>query len=81
MPSFTPNGGCFTRTFLPTNLRPNAASCFLGSGLTDELLRLVPNVQVFRYYLRCVKLWAQRALSFPSFFTPATQVYRFQGKP
>ncbi|KAJ6529898.1 Poly(A) polymerase central domain-containing protein [Mycena vulgaris] len=31
-----------------------------GTRLTDELLRLVPNVQVFRDSLRCVKLWAQR---------------------
>ncbi|KAJ7785068.1 hypothetical protein DFH07DRAFT_948150 [Mycena maculata] len=31
-----------------------------GTRLTGELLRLVPNVQVFRDTLRCVKLWAQR---------------------
>ncbi|CAK5270759.1 unnamed protein product [Mycena citricolor] len=31
-----------------------------GTRLTDELLRLVPNVQVFRDALRCIKLWAQR---------------------
>ncbi|KAJ7440260.1 Poly(A) polymerase central domain-containing protein [Mycena latifolia] len=31
-----------------------------GTRLTDELLRLVPNVPVFRDALRCVKLWAQR---------------------
>ncbi|KAJ7867641.1 hypothetical protein B0H13DRAFT_2559701 [Mycena leptocephala] len=29
-----------------------------------------PNVQVFRDSLRCVKLWAQHALSFLSFFPP-----------
>jgi len=28
--------------------------------VTDEILRLVPNVQVFRDALRCIKLWAQR---------------------
>lgn len=32
----------------------------LGSRVTDEMLRLVPNVQVFRDSLRCIKLWAQR---------------------
>jgi poly(A) polymerase len=32
----------------------------LGSRVTDEILRLVPNVQVFRDSLRCIKLWATR---------------------
>lgn len=32
-----------------------------GSRVTDEILRLVPNVEVFRDSLRCIKLWAQRA--------------------
>ena len=32
----------------------------LGSRVTDEILRLVPNVGVFRDSLRCIKLWAQR---------------------
>ncbi|KAF9354454.1 polynucleotide adenylyltransferase [Mortierella sp. AD094] len=31
-----------------------------GSRVTDEILRLVPNIQAFRLALRCVKLWAQR---------------------
>ncbi|ETW84100.1 hypothetical protein HETIRDRAFT_472544 [Heterobasidion irregulare TC 32-1] len=31
-----------------------------GSRVTDEILRLVPNVQVFRDSLRCIRLWAQR---------------------
>lgn len=30
-----------------------------GSRVIDEILRLVPNVQVFRDALRCIKLWAQ----------------------
>ena len=30
-----------------------------GSRVTDEILRLVPNVDVFRDALRCIKLWAQ----------------------
>ncbi|WFD42147.1 polynucleotide adenylyltransferase [Malassezia psittaci] len=31
-----------------------------GSRVTDEILRLVPNVHVFRMALRCIKLWASR---------------------
>ncbi|KAF9450935.1 Poly(A) polymerase [Macrolepiota fuliginosa MF-IS2] len=31
-----------------------------GSRVTDAILRLVPDVQVFRDSLRCIKLWAQR---------------------
>lgn len=35
----------------------------VGSRVTDEILRLVPNVEVFRDSLRCIKLWAQRMCS------------------
>ncbi|KAI9099922.1 polymerase [Phlyctochytrium arcticum] len=31
-----------------------------GSRVTDEILRLVPNIDAFRIALRCVKLWAKR---------------------
>ncbi|KAF9534602.1 polymerase [Crepidotus variabilis] len=31
-----------------------------GSRVIDEILRLVPQVDVFRDALRCIKLWAQR---------------------
>ncbi|KDN52485.1 putative PAP1-poly(A) polymerase [Tilletiaria anomala UBC 951] len=31
-----------------------------GSRVTDDILRLVPNVNTFHTALRCVKLWAQR---------------------
>ncbi|KAG8921355.1 polynucleotide adenylyltransferase [Tulasnella sp. 417] len=31
-----------------------------GPRATDEILRLVPNVEVFRDALRCIKLWARR---------------------
>jgi poly(A) polymerase len=31
-----------------------------GSRVTDEILRLVPNMGAFRLALRCVKLWAKR---------------------
>jgi poly(A) polymerase len=31
-----------------------------GSRVTDEILRLVPNVEVFRISLRTVRLWAKK---------------------
>ncbi|KAJ2608008.1 polynucleotide adenylyltransferase [Coemansia sp. RSA 1365] len=31
-----------------------------GSRVTDEILRLVPNIATFRLALRCIKLWAKR---------------------
>lgn len=37
----------------------NSGFEILGSRVTDQILRLVPNVEVFRLALRCVKLWAQ----------------------
>ncbi|KAJ6545588.1 Poly(A) polymerase central domain-containing protein [Mycena capillaripes] len=35
-----------------------------GSRVADEILRLVPNVQVFRDSLRCIRLWAQRRATY-----------------
>ncbi|KIJ37473.1 hypothetical protein M422DRAFT_33786 [Sphaerobolus stellatus SS14] len=42
------------------NLDERCVRSLGGSRMTDELLRLVPNVPVFRDSLRCIKLWAQR---------------------
>ncbi|KAF7322617.1 hypothetical protein HMN09_00040200 [Mycena chlorophos] len=42
------------------NLDESVVRSVNGTRLTDELLRLIPNVQVFRDALRCIKLWAQR---------------------
>ncbi|TBU41452.1 polymerase [Dichomitus squalens] len=42
------------------NLDDRCVRSLNGSRVTDEILRLVPNVSVFRDSLRCIKLWAQR---------------------
>ncbi|OJT05410.1 Poly(A) polymerase pla1 [Trametes pubescens] len=42
------------------NLDERCVRSLNGSRVTDEILRLVPNVTVFRNALRCIKLWAQR---------------------
>ncbi|TIB58475.1 hypothetical protein E3P78_03924, partial [Wallemia ichthyophaga] len=42
------------------NLDERCVRSLNGSRVTDEILRVVPNVQVFRDSLRCIKLWAQR---------------------
>ena len=44
------------------NLDERCVRSLNGSRVTDEILRVVPNVQVFRNSLRCIKLWAQRTL-------------------
>ncbi|KAH0840260.1 hypothetical protein J3R83DRAFT_1267 [Lanmaoa asiatica] len=42
------------------NLDDRCVRSLNGSRVNDEILRLVPNVQVYRDSLRCIKLWAQR---------------------
>ncbi|KAJ1561247.1 hypothetical protein HK096_005418 [Nowakowskiella sp. JEL0078] len=42
------------------NLDPRCILSLNGSRVTDEILRLVPNVDSFRTTLRCIKLWAKR---------------------
>ena len=46
------------------NLDERCIRSLNGSRVTDEILRLVPNVPVFRDALRCIKLWAQSRLNF-----------------
>ncbi|KAI8320990.1 Poly(A) polymerase [Martensiomyces pterosporus] len=49
---------------LDTNLLRNLDDASIrsvnGSRVTDEILRLVPNIPNFRLALRCIKLWAKR---------------------
>ncbi|KAG2013182.1 polymerase, variant 4 [Coprinopsis cinerea AmutBmut pab1-1] len=42
------------------NLDERCVRSLGGSRQVNEILRLVPNVDVFRDALRCIKLWAQR---------------------
>ncbi|KAF9057831.1 Poly(A) polymerase central domain-containing protein [Panaeolus papilionaceus] len=42
------------------NLDEKCVRSLNGSRVIDEIMRLVPNVEVFRDALRCIKLWAQR---------------------
>ncbi|KAJ1795082.1 polynucleotide adenylyltransferase, partial [Coemansia sp. RSA 2399] len=42
------------------NLDETSTRSINGSRVTDEILRLVPNIPTFRLALRCIKLWAKR---------------------
>ena len=42
------------------NLDDRCVRSLNGSRVTDEILRLVPNVAAFRLALRCIKVWAKR---------------------
>ena len=46
------------------NLDERCVRSMNGSRVTDEILRLVPDVNVFREALRTVKLWAKRKLRY-----------------
>lgn len=49
------------------NLDERCVRSLGGSRVTDAILRLVPDVSVFREALRTVKLWAKREYRAPRF--------------
>ncbi|KAJ2724304.1 polynucleotide adenylyltransferase [Coemansia sp. Benny D115] len=49
-----------SNTNILRNLDEQEIRSINGSRVTDEVLRLVPNIASFRLALRCIKLWAKR---------------------
>lgn len=45
--------------YLLKNLDPKCVRSLNGCRVTDEILRLVPNIDNFRLALRAIKLWAK----------------------
>lgn len=45
------------------NLDPKCVRSLNGCRVTDEILRLVPNIENFRLALRTIKLWAKSKFS------------------
>lgn len=50
------------------NLDQKCVRSLNGCRVTDEILRLVPNIENFRLALRAIKLWAKRKLIYFSIF-------------
>ncbi|XP_018332903.1 poly(A) polymerase type 3 [Agrilus planipennis] len=55
-----PDGMDLQDDFLLKNLDPKCVRSLNGCRVTDEILRLVPNIDNFRLALRTIKLWAKR---------------------
>lgn len=50
------------------NLDERCVRSLNGSRVTDEMLRLVPNVEAFRISLRCIKHWAKKRAIYANVF-------------
>lgn len=50
------------------NLDQKCVRSLNGCRVTDEILRLVPNIENFRLALRAIKLWAKRKMIFHLIF-------------
>ena len=50
------------------NLDERCVRSLNGSRVTDEMLRLVPNVAAFRIALRCIKYWAKKRAIYANVF-------------
>lgn len=55
-----PNDMDLKDDILLKNLDPKCVRSLNGCRVTDEILRLVPNIDNFRLALRTIKLWAKR---------------------
>lgn len=59
MPTIPENLDLLDHNLLKT-LEEKCVVSLNGSRTTDEILRLVPNIETFHTALRCIKLWAKR---------------------
>lgn len=55
------------------NLDDRCVRSLNGSRVTDDILRLVPNIDNFRTALRCIKLWAKKRAIYSNVMV---QIYR-----
>lgn len=62
MCAFVPDSFDLRDDMLLKNLDQKCVRSLNGCRVTDEILRLVPNINNFRLTLRAIKLWAKRKL-------------------
>lgn len=59
------------------NLDPRCVRSLNGCRVTDEILRLVPNIENFRLALRAIKLWAKSKLKQTNFYAISSDFFVF----